>query len=42
MANLAFKGVAVAALGDRKVFGFVAVGFGASFLAGAALLIFLP
>jgi hypothetical protein len=40
IANLAFKGVAVAALGDRKVLGFVAFGFGASFLAGAALLIF--
>lgn len=42
MANLVFKGATVAALGDRKVFGFVAVGFGASFLAGMALLIFHP
>ena len=38
MANLAFKAVVVAALGERKLFGAVALGFGLSAVAGAALL----
>ena len=42
MANLVFKGVAVALLADRKTFDFVALGFGASLLAGAALLVIRP
>ena len=41
-ASLAFKGVAVAVLGDRKALDFAAYGFGAGFLAGAILLIFRP
>ncbi|MEO6002667.1 MAG: MgtC/SapB family protein [Opitutus sp.] len=42
MANLVFKGGTVAVLGDRRLFHYVATGFGASFLAGLAWLIFRP
>jgi uncharacterized membrane protein (DUF4010 family) len=42
MANLAFKAAMVAVLGGRRLFGRVAVGFGAAALTGAALLFFGP
>jgi uncharacterized membrane protein (DUF4010 family) len=42
MANLVFKGGVVAVLGSRKMFGLVALAFGLSIVAGAALLFMWP
>jgi uncharacterized membrane protein (DUF4010 family) len=42
MANLVFKAVAVAVLGERRLFGRIVVGFGAAMAAGTMLLVTGP
>jgi uncharacterized membrane protein (DUF4010 family) len=42
LANLVFKAATVVFLGDRRLWGFVAVGFGATFAVGMAFLAFGP